>query len=153
LSSIYRIARDATKDFVRLIAINADDGVSQTQIGYYEPDETLPAYRRIRVPNKSYVRIKYKKANTELVSQRNWINYDNRQALVLACRSVKFNSDDKYDQANAALAQAIELINKQAESERPAGPRVPQIINGVFQQNDDELFYGGCGWNNGWGGG
>lgn len=40
LGRIYRISREATKDFVKLIAINSSDGTSQTQIGYYEPGET-----------------------------------------------------------------------------------------------------------------
>lgn len=152
LNSIYRIERDQTKDYVQLIAVNKDDGVSQTQIGYYEPSETVPTYRRIRVPNKSYVRIKYKKRNLELQGQRDWINCDNRQALYLACRAVKFNRDDKYIAANSAIAQAVELINRQAEAQRPAGPKMPQIINGVWHDNDDNLFgYGGCG--GGWSGG
>lgn len=149
LSSIYRIAKEDTKDYVRLIAINASDGVSQTLIGYYEPNENDPQYRRIKVQNRTSVRIKYKKRDLEIRSQRDWLNTDNRQAFILACRSVKFSGDDKYDQANAAKAQMTMLINEEAEAMRPAGPRVPQIINGVYGDNGDSLYYGGGGYGGG----
>lgn len=150
LSSIYRIHKDDTKDFVRLIAVRASDGVSQTLIGHYEPNENDPLYRRIKVGNKQSVRIKYKKKDLELRSQRDWINSDNRQALLLACRSVKFNGDDKFDAANSAMAQAVRLINAEAEAMRPAGPRVPQIINGTYEPGGAEsLYYGGGGYGGG----
>lgn len=149
LGKIYRISRDETKDFVKLIAVRASDGVSQTQIGHYEPSETLPTYRRIKVPHKSSILVKYKKANLELRSQRDWINLDNRQALYLACRAIKFQNDDKFSQAIAAEAQAIRILNQEAESKLPAGPRVPQIINNVYRDDDTLL---GNGYTNGWGG-
>jgi hypothetical protein len=146
LGTIYRVSKETTKDFVKLYAVNSSDGVSQTLIGDYEPDETLPQYRRIRVPNKAATLVKYKKADLEIRSQRDFINCDNRQALLLACRSVKFSSTDKYDQARAAEAEAVRLITAEAEAKRPAGPRIPQIINGVYRDDGDELFYSshGC---------
>jgi hypothetical protein len=142
LSSIYRIQREATKDYVRLLAIRASDGVSQTQIGYYEPDETLPTYRRIKVPNKTSVLVKYKKATLQLRNLTDWINIDNFEALRLACRAVKFRLDDKYDSARAAEEEASRILSEETASQRPAGPRVPQVINGVYHDNDDGLFYG-----------
>ncbi len=141
LSSIYRVDKETTRDFVRLIAVNASDGSAQTQIGCYEPDETLPSYRRIRVPNKSWVRIKYKKANNDIRRLADFINLDNYEALRLACRAVKYRDDDKWDQARAAEAEATRILSEEAESLLPSGPRVPQIINGVFNDNGDSLFY------------
>lgn len=145
LGAIYRISREATKDFVKLYAVNASDGTSQTLIGQYEPSETEPTYRRIRVPNKTNVLVKYKKANLEIRSQRDWINIDNFQALKLACRAVKFYDTDRYAQGDDAISRAVGIWNKQIEAQRPAGPRVPQIINGVFRDNDDSLLGYGCG--------
>jgi len=146
LSKIYRISREATKDFVKVIAINKSDSAVNTLIGYYEPDETEPSYRRIRVGNKRSVRIKYKKADLELRSQRDWINCDNRLALIMACRSVKYKMDDKWQQSRDAEVEAVRLITQEAESKRPAGPRVPQIINGVFQDDEDNLYYSSHGY-------
>lgn len=149
LGAIYRISRDETKDFVRLIAIRASDGVSQTVIGDYEPSETLPQYRRIRVPQKSPVLIKYKKASLQLRSQQDFINIDNYEALRLACRAVKFRLDDKYSAAQSAEGEASRILSEETAAKLPSGPRVPQIINSVYQ--DDDYLIGGFGWT-GWGG-
>lgn len=145
VGQIYRVTKETTKDFVRLIAINATDGATQTQIGYYEPDETVPTYRRIRVPHKTSVTVKYKKATLEIRRMTDWISIDNSQALALACRSVKFSDDDKYDMARAAETEASRILSEETEAQRPSGPRVPQIINGVYNDNFDGLYYGGGG--------
>lgn len=157
ISSIYRVSKDATKDFVGLYAINKSDGVSQTKVGYYEPDETLPQYRRIRVGNKTSVRVKYKKASLQIRNQGDFINCDNFEALRLACRAVKLRLQDKFDAAKVPEAEASRILAEETEAKRPSGPRVPQIINGVFMDNDDNLYYGSHGQNpgiaGGWGGG
>jgi hypothetical protein len=152
LGRIYRISKEATKDFVKLYAVRASDGASQTLIGEYEPQETEPTYRRIRVPNKAATLVKYKKADLEVRSLRDWINVDNRQALILACRSVKFLMDDKYDSADTAKAQAVRIWSEQIEAQRPSGPRVPQIINGTYEPGGPESLYygGGCGGDGRW---
>lgn len=148
LGKIYRIIKDVTKDYVSLIAINASDGASQTKIGYMEPDETMPQYRRIKVPNKTSVLVKYKKATLDIKRQTDFINIDNYEALFLACRAVKFRTDDRYDQARAAEEEASRILSEETQAKLPSGPRVPQVINGVFRDNNDSLLdgYGGdCG--------
>ncbi len=147
LGAIYRVIKEVTRDYVRLIAVNASDGVSQTQIGYYEPSETLPQYRRIKVPCKSSALVKYKKASLDIRSQDDWINCDNVEALEVACRAVKFRGEDKYEAAAKAEGEASRILSEETQAKLPSGPRVPQIINGVFRDNDDSLLYGGgdCG--------
>lgn len=152
LGAIYRVLKDATKDFVKLYAVNAADGVSQTLVGWYEPEETVPQYRRIKVPNKTATLVKYKKADLEVRSMRDWLNVDNRQALILACRSIKFFMEDKYDSAETAKAAAVRILSEQIEAQRPAGPRVPMVINGVYNDNGESLLGGyGCGNGGGYG--
>lgn len=146
IGQIYRIRKDVTKDFVRLIAVNESDGVSQTLIGHYEPDETLPQYRRIKVPGKSTVLVKYKKASLQIRRQTDFINISNYEALRLACRAVKFRNDDKFDQARAAEAEASRILAEETQAQLPSGPRVPQIVNGIFR-DDDESILGGYGGN------
>lgn len=142
LGTIYRISKEETKDFVRLYAVNASDGASMTLIGEYEPNETLPQYRRIKVPDKSATLVKYKKADLEIRSQRDFINLDNRQALILACRSVKFSMEDEFDKARVAESEAVRIWSQQIEAQKPSGPRVPQVVNGVFRDDGDSLLYG-----------
>lgn len=151
LGKIYRISKDVTKDYVSLLAVNASDGVSQTKIGYYEPSETLPQYRRIKVPNKSSVLVKYKKATLELRTQDDWMACENREALRVACRAVKFRTDDKWEAARAAEAEASRILAEETQAQLPSGPRVPQIINGVYRDDDESLLtgYGGQG-GGGW---
>jgi len=141
ITSIYRITKEVTKDYVRLIAVNSSDGLSQTQIGYYEPDETTPSYRRIKVPNKTNVLIKYKKASLQIRNQGDWINIDNYEALRLACRAVKFRGDDKIEQARGFEEEAARILSEETASKLPAGPRVPQIINQVFGDENNGLYY------------
>ncbi len=148
IGRIYRIHREATRDFVRLLAINAADGTSQTQIGHYEPSETLPTYRRIKVQSKSSVLVKYKKESLQLTSQRDFINISNYEALRLACRAVKFRGDDKFATAREIEEEASRILAEETQSKQPAGPRVPQVINGVFRDDQDTLGGYSCG--NGW---
>ncbi len=146
LGAIYRISKEVTKDFVRLIAINASDSASQTLIGYYEPDEVLPQYRRIKVPHKSSVLVKYKKATLQVRSMSDYLNIENYEVLRLACRAVKFRAEDRFDQARAAEEEASRILSEETQAKLPAGPRVPQIVNGVFRDDQDSIYgYGGGG--------
>jgi hypothetical protein len=153
LGTIYRISKEDTKDFVKLIAINASDGVSQTLIGIYEPKEALPQYRRIRVGNKTSVRIKYKRANIPITSLGDFIALDNPEALRLACRAVKLRKEDKLDAARPFEEEASRILAEETEAKRPSGPRVPQVISGVFQDNEDNLYYSSHGGGGPGGGG
>lgn len=152
LGRIYHVSKETTKDFVKLYAVNASDGVSQTLVGHYEPDETLPQYRRIRVPNKTSVMVKYKKASLDIRGQSDFINIDNFEALRLACRAVKLRREDKIGAARPFEDEASRILAEETEAKRPSGPRVPQIINGVYQDNGDSLIYGCDGGYGSWGG-
>lgn len=152
LGRIYRISKEATKDFVKLYAVNASDGVSQTLVGWYEPSETDPQYRRIRVPNKTSVLVKYKKATLDIRSQFDWLPIDNYEALRLACRAVKYRYEDALEKARPFEEEASRILAEETEAKRPSGPRVPQIVNGVYQDNGDSLLGGyGCGYGGGYG--
>lgn len=142
LGAIYRIIKDATKDFVRLLAVNSGDGVSQTLIGEYEPSETVPQYRRIKVPHKSEVLIKYKRATLDIRSANDWISVDNVEALEVACRAVKFRSEDKYDAARKAEEEASRILAEDTQAKLPSGPRVPQIINSVYNPGCEDTLLG-----------
>lgn len=152
LGRIYRISKEDTKDFVKLYAVNASDGVSQTLIGEYEPTEANPTYRRIRVPNKTSVLVKYKKASFDIKSQRDWINVENREVLRLACRAVKYRLEDKINEARPFEDEASRILSEETEAQRPSGPRVPQIINGTYDPGGPESLYygGGCGGDGRW---
>jgi hypothetical protein len=152
LGRIYRISKEATKDFVKLYAVRASDGVSQTLIGHYEPDETEPTYRRIKVRAKSSVLVKYKKASLEVRSMSDWLNFSNYEALRLACRAVKYRLDDKITEARQFEEEASRILAEETEALRPSGPRVPQVITDIYSpQGQESLYYGdGCGGSGRW---
>lgn len=153
LGTIYRISKEATKDFVKLYAVNASDGVSQTLIGEYEPEETLPQYRRIRVPSKTSVLVKYKLATLDIRSQRDWIPLDNPESLRLACRAVKYRLEDSLEKARGFEEEASRILAEETEAKRPSGPRVPQVITSIYGGETDNLYYSsGNGWDSGGGG-
>lgn len=142
LDSIYRIRKDVTNGFVKLLAINSD-GSPHTEIGYYGPNETVPNYRRLRVAAQNWVRIKYKKRDLTVRAKTDWINIDNREALLLAIKAVKFRSDNQFEQGRAAEGEAIRLINNEAESKTPGGIRPVQVIYNDWpvQCQNDTLIY------------
>jgi len=142
IDSIYRIRKDLTNGFVKLLAINSD-GTPHTQIGYYGPNETVPNYRRMRVSARNWVRIKYKKRDLTVRAITDWVNINNREAILLAIRAVKFRKDNQFDQGRAAEGEAIRLINNEAESQTPGGIRPIQVIYNDWpvESGNDRLIY------------
>ncbi len=141
IARIDRVQKELTNGFVRLLAINSDAS-PHTLIGYYRPDETYPRYTRIQVPAKNWVRIKYKKRDFEVRSTRDWINIDNREVIILAAKAVNARRKDLLDKANVLEAEAVRILNNEAQSRRPPGLSAPQVIFSDFPQDSDgRLFY------------
>ena len=61
IARIDRVQKAATQGYVQLFASDPNNVQPTIMIGYYQPWETVPAYRRIRVPNCLWVRIKSKR--------------------------------------------------------------------------------------------
>lgn len=128
IARIDRIQKSLSNGFVKLLAIDPDDDSSHTQIGYYLPWETNPAYRRIRVPDRSWLRIKYKRRDVDVRGVGDWINIENREALLLYLKAVKLRFDNQLDQARGYEMEAGRLLSAEAESLRPNSITPPQII-------------------------
>jgi hypothetical protein len=142
------VARER-KGFVRLVAIDPADNTSVTQIGYYQPWETAPSYRRLRVKAKSWVRVKYRRKDLEIRGPGDWINVENREALLLMCRAVKARADNQFDLARSAEGEAVRILNDAASASNPVTQDGACIVfsnmgNGCG--NDDSLIYGNGGY-------
>ena len=141
IGRIDRIQKAVTNGFIRLLAIDPTNGTPLTQIGYYLPWETEPNYRRIRVGNETLVRIKYRRKDVEVRGLQDWINIDNRQALLMLLKSVKFRLDNNFDQGIAAESEGMRLLSNEAAALRPPGLDVPQVIFNTYPAyNDDRMF-------------
>ncbi len=79
----------------------------------------------------------------EVRSQADFINIENREALILLIKAVKFRLDNSIDQAKAYESEGIRLISNEADAMRPSAIQPPQVIfsDGVpSDYNRDELF-------------
>lgn len=144
IARIDRIQKSETNGFIKLIAVNENDGSPHTLIGYYLPWETNPTYRRIKVPKETWVRIKYRKKDLEVRGTQDWINVDNREALLLLIKSVKLRLDNQFELARVAETEGMRLLSNEAEALRPPGMKGPQIIFpdwGPYNNGVERLFY------------
>ena len=128
IQRIDRIQKCRTNGFVQLLALDPTTLAVITQIGYYLPWETNPYYRRIQVPDRSWVRIKYRKRDLEIHGTCDWINIENREALMLLLKAIKFRLDNQIDQAKNYEAEGMRLLSNEAEALRPSAIQPPQVI-------------------------
>lgn len=140
VARIERVKKEVTNGFVRLLAVNSD-GTSHTLIGHYLPYETNPAYQRIRVGDNSWIRIKYKKKNFEVRSTKDWINVDNREILILACKAVQFRRKGALVDANAMEGEAVRLLNEEVNANTPPSAKSPQVIFNEYPVDVYGLYY------------
>ena len=142
IARIDRIQKSVTNGFIKLVAIDADN--NQVLLGYFEPHERLPQYRRIRLASGStWARIKYRRAYREIRAATDYIPIPNKLALKLAMRAVKYYDRDKYDMAATAEAQAVRMLSEGQNVNQTPTPIGPQIIYDTRRGDGEEggLFY------------
>lgn len=144
IAKIERITKDDTQGFIRLVAIDPADNSSVTEIGYYQPWETTPSYRRLRVKAKSWVRVKYRRRDLEVRGPSDWINVSNREALLLMCKAVKFRIDGQYELARNSEAEAVRVLNDSVEAGKPNTNDGIVVYGATMSNNNpsDTLFWG-----------
>lgn len=156
---IYQVTKPATCDFVRLIAL--DPGRQEgTLIGYYRPDEQVPAYRRLKLtgwcnqntgcstsfsPDQNccdpalmkltWVRMRYQKKQQPITSINDLIAVPSKEALLQALEAVKQYRANNKDEGDKYLAAAREFL--EAKQESLEGP------NSFQAQYPDGGTYGG----------
>jgi hypothetical protein len=129
IARITGVFKERTVGSVRLSTID-DTGASGVTLAVYEPDETVPQYRRIRL-NRScnWVRIAYLRNNPTFFSKYDHIPLLSRVALLLAIQARKHYSDLQIADAHAMEADAARL---ELEAQNKADPPTyfpPQIID------------------------
>jgi hypothetical protein len=149
IARIDRIEKDETNGYVELVAV--DPLATSTELyrlGYYGPRETDPAYRRIRVnvdssgQETTAVRISYRKKDTEIKSREDWINLDNREAIILAVKAVKFREANNFEQARSAESEAQRLLSEQVSAKKTTTAlSSPQIMRTDSWDEEGGMFY------------
>ena len=144
IARIDRIQKEPTNGFLRLLAVDTSDVSAHTLIGHYMPWGTVPSYRRIRVPDRSWLRIKYRRNDIEVRGMGDWINIENREALLLLVKAVKFRLDNQLEQAKGYELEGMRLLSNDAHALKPNAITPPQIIvdsTMMGMGEGDRLFY------------
>lgn len=112
VSRITGIVKDVTVANVRLSSFDNSTSTG-TLLGVFEPDETKPRYRRIRISNASdWVRLCYRKRTAEIRSLNDRILLHSRPALKLAMKALKKYSEEDLGSALQFEAQATRLLTE-----------------------------------------
>jgi hypothetical protein len=126
---------------VRLSTI--DDGGAGSPgllLGVYEPDETLPQYRRIQLNRScSWVRIAYIKAFTEFHSRWDHIPLTSRLAFLLALQARKFYGEQQIAQGQQYEANAARIELEAQMKLEPPTFMPPQVLD--WNQLRDKFDY------------
>lgn len=141
VSRITGIAKDRTAANIRLSSFDSSSS-SGTLLGVYEPDETRPSYRRIRVgPGCDWVRVMYRKRTSDVNSLYDRILLHSRLALILAMRAVKKYEENDLGTAVQFEAQATRLLTeKESVLTSPVGsPMQVEDRNGMKLRGWDDI--------------
>jgi hypothetical protein len=138
VARITGIVKDPTLGNVRLSSFDSSTSTG-TLIGVFEPDETKPEYRRIRIsPSGSWVSLVYRKRTYEITSINDRILIHSRPAMLLAMRAFKWYDDGDLANGNAYEANAVRLLTqKQWCLDTPMGaPLQVDDRNSISDKND-----------------
>lgn len=124
ISRISHIFKANTAGDIRLSSFDNSATVNSTTgtlLGIFEPNETKPMYRRIKLwRNACWVRIAYRKRTYRIFSKYDRILLHSRLAMVLAMRAVRFYDDTDISNATTYEAHAVRILTeKEAALEGP----------------------------------
>lgn len=118
VSRITQIQKDRTVANVRLSSFDNSTSTG-TLLGIFEPDETVPLYRRFKISrggnNKceaTWVRLCFRKRTARVYNLNDRIYLHSRMALILALRALKAYDDYDLAQGNAFEANATRLLTE-----------------------------------------
>lgn len=120
IARITGITKDRTVGNIRLSTIDGS-GATGILLGVYEPDETVPQFRRLTF-NRScnWARVSCLKKNPQFFSIFDHVPLKSRLAFLIAVRAVKHYSDLLYAEAHAAEADAARIeLEAQQRAEPP----------------------------------
>lgn len=129
IARITGIFKEVSVGTIRLSTID-DSGNTGTTLGVYEPDETIPQYRRIKL-NRScdWVRVAYMKTSPAFTSRFDHIPLKSRAAFLFAVQARKHYSDHQIADAHAFEADAARLEIEAQQKIEPLTYTPIQVID------------------------
>lgn len=131
VKTISVIEKPITEGYIRLYAWDTSRTGNIALLGDFHPNETVPAYRRIKI-NKSAtsVRLKYRRRPMDVLTERDFINLDSRMAILMMVQSQELLFKKFIAESEQYRLIAVEYLNKRNRA--LDGPRAP-----TFQMNAD----------------
>lgn len=118
---LIRVQKDITLGVVRLYSYDTTNGALKP-LAYYQPDEEVPVYRRSLIPDldndscdQHQVTVRSKLRFIPARIAESFAMIGHREAIRLACKAVKCEEDDHWDQAAANWGTALRLLNAQLQ--------------------------------------
>lgn len=129
IARITGIYKEVSTGAMRLSTIDDSGPASGVTLGIYEPDETLPQYRRIQLKRKaSWARVATMKKNPVFASRYDHVPLQSRLGFLLGLQARKYYRDKDVASAHAFEADATRL-EVEAQMKLTAGLySTPQII-------------------------
>jgi hypothetical protein len=150
------IIKPVTNGPVRLYQYNLTSATIIKPLGYYEPDETLPIYRRSLIPNLSQactcncnqpatgtnctqqtVTVLAKLRHLKVTNDNDFLVLQNLAALKLGALAVFKEENNLWQEADAYWARATLALEQELDSYEGAGAKIPINIE------DRDLFGAG----------
>jgi hypothetical protein len=129
VARITGIFKELTVAQIRLSTTD-DSGATGVTLGIYEPDETVPQYRRIRLNRCcNWVRIAYRKINPIFRSRYDHVPLKSRIAFLLAIAARKHYREFALAEAHAFEADAMRLELEAQLTSEPPTYSPPQVID------------------------
>jgi hypothetical protein len=130
IARITGIFKSRTVGTVRLSTLD-DSGSTGVTLGFYEPDETLPQYRRIKINRCApWVRIAYRKTTPIFHSRYDHVPLKSRIALLIALTATKHYNEFKFAEAHAAEADAARMEIEAQDKAEPTTTLNPlQVVD------------------------
>lgn len=127
---LVRVKKDTTNGVIRLYEHNVTT-TALRPLGYYQPDETVPMYRRSLVPNHSSgsceqqsMVVAAKLRFIPITGDQSWVLISHRGAMRLACKAVLHEECDQWDKAAVNWGQAFSCLGLQLANHKGAGERI-----------------------------
>lgn len=138
ISRITGIVKDFTVANIRLSSFDNSTSTG-TLLGIFEPDETKPRYRRIRLGQGcEFVRLCYRKRSVEVRSLKDRILLHSRPALILAMQALKKYREFDLGTALQMEAQATRLLTERENclTSPVSNPIQVEMGTGISSEDD-----------------
>jgi len=130
-----QVFKPQTRGNIRLFAVNPET-LDETEIGIYQPGETLPVYRRYNTTDEPtcVVTVYARRAFIPAIADNDLLIPGNLGALKLGLKALVYEDNDDLQRAQQYWNNAFDILNK--EMRNHLGPNsVPVQIVGPFGTN------------------